>query len=74
MMHIAQDGVFFPSKALCIDVLQTGVGGIDSWGNKPLAEQMIGAQQEATWAFQLLPGGKVAGDQTWEAGKYPPVI
>jgi len=51
-----------------------GVGGIDSWGNKPLAEHMIGAQQEATWAFQLLPGGKVAGDQTWEAGKYPPVI
>ena len=44
------------SKALCIDVVQMGVGGIDSWGNKPLAEHMIGAQQEATWAFQLLPG------------------
>ena len=49
---------FFPSdsKAVCIDVLQMGVGGIDSWGNKPLAEHMISAQEEATWTFQLLPG------------------
>lgn len=32
-----------------------GVGGIDSWGNKPLEEHMIGAQQEANWTFQLIP-------------------
>ncbi len=43
------------SKALCIDAIQMGVGGIDSWGNKPLEEHMIGAQQEANWTFQLIP-------------------
>lgn len=42
-------------KALCIDAIQMGVGGIDSWGNKPLEEHMIGAQQEANWTFQLIP-------------------
>ena len=43
------------TTAVCIDAIQMGVGGIDSWGNKPLAEHMIGAQQEAQWVFQLIP-------------------
>lgn len=61
-----------PTTALCIDVFEMGVGGIDSWGNKPLAEHMIGAQQEATWAFQLLPGRQTEeGDWRVQLAGYP---
>eukprot|EP00913_Durusdinium_trenchii_P019465 g18299.t1 len=30
-----------PTTALCIDAIQMGVGGIDSWGNKPLADEEV---------------------------------
>lgn len=55
-----------PTTALCIDAIQMGVGGIDSWGNKPLVEHMIGAQQQAEWAFQLIPS-KETHDTEWRA-------
>lgn len=40
---------------MCIDAIQMGVGGIDSWGNKPLAQHMV-PKKELNWAFRLLPG------------------
>lgn len=60
------------TTAVCIDVLQMGVGGIDSWGNKPLAEHLISAQEEATCTFQLLPGRQTEeGDCCVQFAGYP---
>lgn len=42
---------------LCVDAAQMGVGGIDSWCNKPLPQHMIGFDQRLDWAFQLRPMG-----------------
>ncbi|CAJ1338284.1 unnamed protein product [Effrenium voratum] len=44
-----------PTTAVCVDAIQMGVGGIDSWGAKPLSQHMIGNNQAADWAFTLLP-------------------
>merc|ERR1711871_1337521 len=41
--------------SFCVDVAQMGVGGIDSWGRRPLAQHMIGATQEFDWTFELRP-------------------
>merc|ERR1712216_1030619 len=39
--------------SFCVDAAQMGVGGIDSWGRRPLPEHMIGGSQEFDWAFEL---------------------
>lgn len=44
-----------PETDFCIDVLQMGVGGIDSWGSKPLPEHMLKADQKFEWCFSLRP-------------------
>lgn len=38
----------------CVDALQMGVGGIDSWGRKPLPEHMIGGAQQFDFGFKLI--------------------
>jgi len=43
--------------ALCIDAAQMGVGGIDSWGRKPLPQHMIKGDQHFDWTFELRPLG-----------------
>jgi len=40
---------------ICIDVVQMGVGGIDSWGRRPCPQHMIESTQEFDWSFQLHP-------------------
>lgn len=40
---------------LCVDAAQMGVGGIDSWGSKPLQEHMIDGQRTYEWSFRLQP-------------------
>merc|ERR1719336_2350473 len=41
--------------AFFVDVAQMGVGGIDSWGNKPLPQHMIPPTESFTWACRLQP-------------------
>ncbi|CAE7262927.1 lacZ, partial [Symbiodinium pilosum] len=43
------------TTTFCVDVLHMGLGGIDSWGRKPLPEHMIRPDQEFDWSFQLIP-------------------
>jgi len=42
----------------CVDVAQMGVGGIDSWGRRPLPEHMIKATEPFDWEFSLRPFGQ----------------
>lgn len=44
-----------PTTAFCVDAIQMGVGGIDSWGRKPLDEHLIKPDQDCDWSFQLMP-------------------
>merc|ERR1712048_595913 len=46
--------------SFCVDVAQMGVGGIDSWGRRPLQQHMIDACQTFDWTFQLRPLSKEA--------------
>jgi len=39
----------------CVDAAQMGVGGIDSWGRKPLPEHMINPGDSFQWTFSLRP-------------------
>merc|ERR1712048_952619 len=39
----------------CVDAAQMGVGGIDSWGRRPLPQHMIGCDQVFDWKFELTP-------------------
>lgn len=41
--------------SFCVDAAQMGLGGIDSWGNKPLPEHTLKPDQELQWAFSLRP-------------------
>jgi hypothetical protein len=41
--------------AFYIDAAQMGLGGIDSWGRKPLPQHMISPSQDYNWTFQLRP-------------------
>ena len=41
--------------AFYVDVAHMGLGGIDSWGRKPLPQHMISPVQDYNWAFQLRP-------------------
>ena len=47
--------MFLFPQTFCVDVLHMGLGGIDSWGRKPLPEHMIRPDQEFDWLFQLIP-------------------
>mmetsp|Transcript_128389 Transcript_128389/g.410546 ORF Transcript_128389/g.410546 Transcript_128389/m.410546 type:complete len:1293 (-) Transcript_128389:558-4436(-) len=39
----------------CVDVAQMGLGGINSWGEKPLPQHMIARDKSFEWAFWLRP-------------------
>ena len=40
---------------VCIDMKQQGVAGFDSWGDRPLPEHSLPANQEYHWGFTLIP-------------------
>ncbi len=40
---------------VCIDMKQEGVAGYDSWGDRPLPEHTLPANQEYRWGFTLIP-------------------
>lgn len=40
---------------VCVDYKQQGVAGYDSWGNRPLPEHTLPANQEYNWGFTLIP-------------------
>ena len=40
---------------VCIDMKQQGVAGFDSWGDRPLPEYSLPANQEYHWGFTLIP-------------------
>lgn len=40
---------------VCIDMKQQGVAGYDSWGDRPLPEHTIPANQEYKWGFTIIP-------------------
>eukprot|EP00930_Biecheleria_cincta_P030961 TRINITY_DN21459_c0_g3_i1.p1 TRINITY_DN21459_c0_g3~~TRINITY_DN21459_c0_g3_i1.p1 ORF type:complete len:1349 (+),score=180.65 TRINITY_DN21459_c0_g3_i1:346-4047(+) len=44
-----------PETTLCVDVAQWGVGGIDSWGSKPLPKHIIDKSECFSWSFRLCP-------------------
>merc|ERR1712113_228207 len=44
-----------PETDICIDVQQMGVGGINSWGEKPLKQHMLQPGQPLAWSFYLRP-------------------
>ena len=41
---------------LCVDAVQQGVGGIDSWGARPLPQHIV-RMEDLTWSFRLRPFG-----------------
>ena len=40
---------------VCVDLKQQGVAGFDSWGDRPLPEHSLPANQEYHWGFTLIP-------------------
>ena len=40
---------------ICVDAAQMGVGGIDSWGSKPLKQHLLSSKEPLAWSFQLRP-------------------
>lgn len=40
---------------VCIDMRQTGVGGYDSWGSRPVAGATVYADRQYDWGFTLVP-------------------
>lgn len=40
---------------VCVDMLQTGVGGYDSWGSKPEPQHTIYANKDYNWGFTIVP-------------------
>ena len=40
---------------VCIDMQQTGVGGYDSWGARPIPEATIFADRQYDWEFTVVP-------------------
>jgi len=55
-----------PETTLCVDVAQYGVGGIDSWGAKPMACYMIGDDETFEWTFRLRPLSREEADADGE--------
>ena len=40
---------------VCVDLKQQGVAGYNSWGDRPLPEHTMPANQEYKWGFTLIP-------------------
>ena len=40
---------------VCVDMKQQGVAGFNSWGDRPLPEFTMPANQEYKWGFTLIP-------------------
>ena len=40
---------------VCVDMKQQGVAGFNSWGDRPLPEHTMPANQEYKWGFTLIP-------------------
>ncbi len=47
-----------PFTEVCLDYRQSGVGGFDSWGNRPEPARMLWADQSYSYSFLLIPGMK----------------
>ena len=43
---------------VCLDLRQMGVGGYDSWGSQPDAEDLIPASNAYCWGFTVVPSAK----------------
>ena len=43
-----------PETVLCVDAAQMGVGGIDSWGAKPLTQHLRSKTEPLSWAFRFV--------------------
>lgn len=52
-----------PRDTVCwqINHRQMGLGGIDSWGQKPLPQYVLGADRTYAYAYRLSPGGARTG-------------
>ena len=40
---------------VCVDMMQQGVAGYNSWGARPLPEYSIPANKDYTWGFTMIP-------------------
>ena len=40
---------------VCVDMKQQGIAGFNSWGDRPLPEFTMPANQEYKWGFTLIP-------------------
>lgn len=40
---------------VCVDAAQMGVGGIDSWGSRPMVQHRLRADQSFSWEFIIRP-------------------
>lgn len=54
---VRHGGELSPCKetTLCVDAFQMGVGGVDSWGAKPLRQHRLGLGATLQWSFRLRP-------------------
>ena len=43
---------------VCLDYRQSGVGGYDSWGNRPEESRVLWADESYSYSFTLIPGMK----------------
>ena len=43
---------------VCLDYRQSGVGGYDSWGNRPEESRVLWADESYRYSFTLIPGIK----------------
>ncbi|MBR4774481.1 MAG: beta-galactosidase [Bacteroidales bacterium] len=48
----------FEATEVCIDYKMTGVGGLDSWKNRPEPERCLWEDQSYSYSFTLTPGMK----------------
>lgn len=44
---------------ICIDMRQSGVGGYDSWGSRPISEATVYSDRDYDWGFTLSPAGRL---------------
>ncbi len=54
-MHHINDIKPQPYVELCIDMMQQGVAGYNSWGDRPLPEYSIPANKQYEWGFTIIP-------------------
>lgn len=43
---------------VCVDMMQQGVAGYNSWGDRPLPEHTLPANQDYHWGFTIIPVNK----------------